>query len=85
MHSVLIVRTRDEDDLNQSLTFESIHSDALPLARNDIPEADNRTWAILVPLSVAVRFVVGVKHREEAVFSPLSERLVVDDTRGACS
>jgi len=54
MHSVLVIRTRDEDYLNQPLTFESIHSDALPLARNDIPEADSRTWTTRIPLPVTV-------------------------------
>ena len=66
--NVLIIRTRDEDGLSKPIDFEDIRMHALPLAREDIPQADDGVFAIRVSISTAVKFITDLKHREEAAF-----------------
>ena len=65
---VLIIHTRDEDGLSKPMNFEDIRMHALPLAREDIPQADNGVFAIRVSISTAVKFITDLKDREEAAF-----------------
>ena len=80
--SVLTICNRDEDNLSKTITFEGIRMHALPLARDDIPNIDNRVFTIRVSLSIAVNFIVDLKHREEAAFFSPREHLAVDDASG---
>ena len=63
-----MIRTRDEDSVSKPINFEDIRMHALPLAREDIPQADNRAFAVRVSMSTAVKSITDLKHREEAAF-----------------
>ena len=66
--NVLIIRTRDEDGLSRPINIEDVRMHALPLAREDIPQAGNGSSAIRVSISTAVKFITDLKDREEAAF-----------------
>ena len=80
---VVIVRTGDEDSLSEPVNFASIRTHALPLAREDIPEADNGVFAIRVSIATAVKFICHLIRREESVFFSSREHSALDNSRGA--
>ena len=65
--NVLIVRTWVEDRLSKPLSFESMVIHTLPLAGDDIPEADDGVFAMRISLPVTVKFIADLEHEEEAL------------------
>ncbi|KAL9608996.1 MAG: hypothetical protein Q9167_006205 [Letrouitia subvulpina] len=63
---VIIARTGKEEQLSAPVSFESLHSKALPLERVDF-DGEAKIDVIRVPLSDAVRFVIDLEKREDAV------------------
>ena len=64
--SVIIARTGVEEQLSAPVSFESLHDKALPLERVDY-DGEANIDVIRVPLPDAVRFVVDLEKREDAV------------------
>ena len=75
--SILIIRTGDESCLSAPISFESIATQSLPLARCDII---GKYDAVRVPLSTAVGFVADLMHREETAFPNLRDSSLVDSS-----
>lgn len=71
--NVLLVRTKDEDGLSASITFDTIRSQSLPLARHDINTEDSDS-IIRVSLRTAVHFILDLQRREEIAFPDLRRR-----------
>lgn len=63
--SVIIARTGAEEQLSAPVSFESLHSKALPLERIDF-DGEANIDVIRVPLPDAIRFVVDLEKREDA-------------------
>ena len=68
--NVLIVRKKDKACLSAPITFDSIRSQSLALARPDVKTADDAI--IRVPLRAAIIFILDLQRREEAAFPSLS-------------
>ncbi len=93
--SIIIARTGAEVQLSAPISFESLHSKALPLDRIDFDGKAN-VDVIRVPLPDAVRFVVDLEKREDfaafgetimpAIDRSISEtcREVFPEDRGFC-
>jgi len=62
--SIIIARTGAEDQLSAPISFESLHSKALPLDRIDF-DGEPNVDVIRVPLPDAVRFVIDLEKRED--------------------
>lgn len=60
--TVLMVLTGDENGLSAPISFDTIQSQSLPLARADVKD---KTGIIRVSLRTAVRFVADLERREE--------------------
>ena len=71
--NVLMVLTGDDGGLSAPITFDSIRSQALPIARMDV--ADDAE-AIRVSLRTAVRFISDLQQKEEAAFPELGQRRI---------
>ena len=76
--NVLIFRTKDEASLSAPITFDSIRSQSLPLARSDVETAGDAI--IRVPLRTAIIFILNLQRREEAAFPSLSLGSSNDET-----
>lgn len=68
--NVVIVRTGDEDGLSAPIDFSNIRSESLPLARSDI-STDAGEATIRVSLKTAIKFILDLERREQAVFPSL--------------
>lgn len=71
--NVLIVRTREEDGLSAPVSFDTIKSQSLPLARSDVHTKENENM-IRVSLRTAVRFILDLQRREEMAFPDLRRK-----------
>lgn len=72
----VLILTGHDDGLSNTISFDSIKSKSLPLARNDA-RALNNARIIRVSLKTAVRFIAELQQREDRVFSS-SKRDVVN-------
>ena len=71
--NVLMVLTGDENGLSAPITFDTIRSQSLPLARTDVTD---KTDIIRVSLRTAVRFIADLERREEEAFPHLGWRSI---------
>ena len=65
--TAVLVLTGFDQDLSCALSFDSIRSNALPLARNDVEATDSNV--IRVSLKTAVHFIAELQQREERAVS----------------
>lgn len=63
--SIIIARTGAEEQLSAPISFESLHSKALPLDRIDF-DGEPNVDGIRVTLPDAVRFVIELERREDS-------------------
>ena len=71
--TAVLVLTGFDEGLSGPLNFDSIKSNALPLARDDIKTTD--TNVIRVTLKTAVHFIAELQQREERAVSDLTGEL----------
>lgn len=68
--NVLLVLTGDDQGLSAPVSFDSIRSQSLELARDDVND-DQSIDMVRVPLQIAIRFVANLEQREERAFQDL--------------
>ena len=61
---MIVARTTAEEQLSAPISFESLHSKALPLDRIDF-DGEPNVDVIRVTLPDAVRFVIDLEKRED--------------------
>lgn len=64
--NVLLVLTGDARYLSAPITFNTLQSESLPLAREDIPSLVKLSDVIRVPLIIAKLIILDLQRREEA-------------------
>ncbi|KAM0794150.1 hypothetical protein BDR22DRAFT_895447 [Usnea florida] len=69
--TVVLVLTGHDQDLSFALNFDSIRSEALPLARKDVSAADSENM-IRVSLKTAVHFIAESQRKQERESALLS-------------
>ena len=79
--TAVLVLTGFEQGLSGALNFDSIRSNALPLARDDIKATDSNV--IRVSLKTAVHFIADLQQREERAFSNLTGELTATKPESA--